>query len=118
MKQQMFRQGDVLVVAVDEIPDDVRPVPKDNGRVVLAYGEATGHAHVVEGSCALLEPPPADEDLVTPGDLEELNLRFLRVEEECVLVHDEHDTITLPPGDYRVGQQREYSPEELRTVAD
>ena len=43
----MFRQGDVLVVPVDEIPTGLKKVPREQGRLVLAHGEATGHAHVV-----------------------------------------------------------------------
>lgn len=104
----MFRQGDVLVVPVEEMPADLKKVPLEGGRLVLAHGEVTGHAHVVEG--------PAE--LFTPADVDDLERRFLRVEQEVELVHDEHSTITLPPGDYEVRRQREYSPEEIRQVAD
>ncbi len=41
------RQGDVLVLEIDDIPKDARRVPRDDGRVVLAYGEVTGHAHAI-----------------------------------------------------------------------
>jgi hypothetical protein len=34
------------------------------------------------------------------------------------LVHEEHNTIALAQGDYRVWQQREYSPAAIRTVVD
>ena len=34
------------------------------------------------------------------------------------VVHDEHATIALPPGKYRITRQREYSPEAIRNVAD
>ena len=34
------------------------------------------------------------------------------------LVHDEHDTLTIAPGAYKVIRQREYHPEEIRNVAD
>jgi hypothetical protein len=36
----------------------------------------------------------------------------------AALAHDEHATIMLPPGNYRIVRQREYSPEEIRDVAD
>lgn len=103
----MFRQGDVLVVPVDEIPTGLKKVPLEAGRLVLAHGEATGHAHVVEGEAELFE-----------SDVDEMDRRFLRVEEESALVHDEHDTIVLPPGDHEVIRQREYAPEAPRYVAD
>jgi hypothetical protein len=103
----LYRQGDVLLQRVDDIPEGLQTVPLDNGRVILAYGEVTGHAHAVLGDVEFLA-----------ADLQELEERFLRVENEAEVVHEEHYTITLPPGGYRVVRQREYTPEEIRTVAD
>lgn len=103
----MFRQGDVLIVTVREIPDGLSEVPHEGGRLVLAHGEATGHAHVVEGDTTFLA-----------ADVDDLERRFLRVEREAAVVHDEHDTVTLPPGNYRVVLQREYAPEAPRWVTD
>ncbi|HUR86030.1 MAG TPA: hypothetical protein VMY78_11850 [Solirubrobacteraceae bacterium] len=88
---KLYRQGDVLVQQVDTIPGGLLAVPKDNGRVILAYGEVTGHAHAVEGDVQFLA-----------ADLADLEERFLRVENEAQVVHEEHSTITLPPGNYRV----------------
>lgn len=105
---RIFRQGDVLVAETKSTPTKLDPVPLDAGRLILAYGEVTGHAHVVQG----------EAELFTTGDIAELEDRFLRVEQEAKLVHDEHDAITLPPGNYVVRRQREYAPEEIRAVAD
>jgi hypothetical protein len=44
----MARQGDVLVASIDEVPAKTSAVPKEAGRVVLAHGEATGHAHAFQ----------------------------------------------------------------------
>jgi len=63
-------------------------------RIVLAYGEVTGHAHAVSVMQAQMY---ADGDVAT--------LWFMRQRD---LVHEEHSTIHLPPGVYRVVQQREY----------
>lgn len=104
---KMFRQGDVLIRQINEIPNDLVPVPKDQGRVILAYGEVTGHAHAVIGPVEFLA-----------ADLQEMNERFLRVEQEAQVVHEEHDTIVLPPGNYEVVRQREYAPEAPVWVAD
>lgn len=44
-----IRQGDVLLVYIDEIPANATLVATDDaGRAVLAYGEVSGHAHLVE----------------------------------------------------------------------
>ena len=51
----MYRQGDVLIVALAEgaVPEyalDAASEPRDGrGRLVLALGEVTGHAHAVAG---------------------------------------------------------------------
>jgi hypothetical protein len=104
------RQGDILIRRVAKIPKDLQKVPLDDGRIVLAYGEVTGHAHVV------LDPEEKVEFLA--ADVREMEQRFLRVEAEVDVVHDEHDTITLAPGDYEIVRQREYTPEAPQWVAD
>lgn len=106
MKKQMYRQGDVMVVAIPTIPTTAQPIEREEGRVILAHGEVTGHAH------ALCEP-----GVVKLADgIEE----YLRVaDEKADLVHEEHTTIALPPGDYRILRQQEYVPQDIpRRVAD
>lgn len=78
--------------------------------IILAHGEATGHHH----SLALAEPDSADwwkQD--TAGDTQ-----FVELRGRASLVHQEHAPIELAPGKYRVTRQREYSPKEVRRVAD
>jgi len=48
------RQGDVLLRRVEHIPENVTPVPRENGRIILAHGEATGHAHAILDEAAEL----------------------------------------------------------------
>lgn len=103
-----YRQGDIALVSIDKLPEGLVQVPRMRGRIVVAEGEVTGHAHVLEGGAALF--------LAT--DLEDLENRFLEVAEECELVHDEHNTITVPPGIYEVKRQKEYTPEAIRVVSD
>ena len=103
-----YRQGDVLLVAVAAIPDEAKDrVPRVSNRIVLAEGEATGHAHAVKSREAVLFRDP------------ELNRVFLQVTGQGVaLEHDEHSPVALAPGAYEVVRQVEYSPEEIRRVAD
>jgi hypothetical protein len=106
----MFRQGDVLLVPIPDsrLPEAVVPVPCDaRGALVLALGEATGHAHAVRAG---------DADLL--ADTAELDRRFLRIVSDAVLTHEEHDPIPLPPGLYQVVRQREYERGEFRIVDD
>jgi hypothetical protein len=105
----MFRQGDVLIVPVSSaaMPQCV-PAPRDqHGRMVLALGEATGHAHVVGGPGLTLL---ADRD--DPGSL------WIDVPSHGRVTHEEHGPISLPAGRYRVIRQREYFPGAFRMVAD
>ena len=101
----LIRQGDVLLIACGTIPAKAQTVPRDRGRVVLAYGEVTGHAH------ALLEP---EVELLTVDDV-----RYLRVDAvSAKLQHEEHTVLDIPAGNYEVRIQREYTPESIRNVAD
>ncbi|GII27918.1 hypothetical protein [Planotetraspora mira] len=108
----MYRQGDILIMPVPEegVPAEARtgpPEPRDaRGRLVLALGEATGHAHAIAGpGTLLLDPDPS-----RPG--------FLHLPSGGRLVHEEHAAISLPKGWYRVIRQREYVPGAFRVVAD
>lgn len=119
-KPQQYRQGDVLLIPVDDIPNGAKKVQRDNGRVILAYGEVTGHAHAIT-------VPGADKFRVRtdvgggPINLRDMSPRiaeYLRVREEAELKHEEHATIKVPPGNYRVAIQREYTPQIVRSVRD
>lgn len=107
------RQGDVYLRSTRSRPSaEAKPVT-DHDRVILAYGEVTGHAHEVladeEASGAL----PASALFEEPD-----GARFLIVNRPCTLRHEEHGPIALAPGAYRVVRQREYAPDEIRNVAD
>ena len=103
----IYRQGDVLLVAdesIDTLLSDAVEIARESGRLILAEGETTGHAHAV-------------------ADVE---VKFFQVGDNRVLVsplpfairHEEHAAIEVPAGTFRVIRQREYSPLELRTVRD
>ena len=95
---RQYRQGDVLLEQIDAMPQELplREVPRHGGRVVLAEGEATGHFHAIAAPNAQL--------LEAPGSMH----RFLQLDDPCDLTHEEHSTIRLPQGCYRVRLQREY----------
>ena len=78
-----------------------RTMKKRHNGVVLAEGEVTGHAHVLE----------ADVE-VRDGAFE--------IKNETQVVHEEHGTIKLPAGEWEYGQVLEYDyfAEEAREVRD
>ena len=85
-----YQQGDVTIKPVDQIPGDAKPT--DN--CVLAEGEATGHKHVAEATDVRL--------FVHDGKL------FMRAPSGTTIVHQEHHSLHVPPGDYVIGIVREY----------
>jgi hypothetical protein len=106
MKTTMLvRQGDVLLERIAELPSTAKR-QRVKGPIILAYGEATGHHHAIhKGKVALYR----DENQAS----------FIEVKNAvAALEHQEHAPISLAPGVYRVRLQREYSPEEIRRVAD
>lgn len=98
-----YRQGDVLLCRVSNVHSG-SPVPPDaGGRLVVAEGEHSGHAHTLA---------PERARLFRHG-------RLLRVDEGgAALSHDEHAPISLPKGDYQIHRQREYDPRASRPVGD
>lgn len=101
----IFRQGDVLLVS-DNLPADAIEQKRETGRVVLAHGEVTGHAHALTGAGTVLYASP------------KTRARHLKVVETDYLRHEEHTHQAIPPGIYRVVIQTEYRDKELVRVAD
>lgn len=124
MNRKQYRQGDVWIREVLKpaargwsemakknagkvLDAAVNIIPRDKGRVVLAYGEVTGHAHAIM-------------DKTTEFFQCDDGRRILLVkDDETKLSHEEHGTVTIPKGEYEIIQQREYDPElHSRQVID
>ena len=115
------RQGDVLIVPIEgEIPADIPEAAREGGRVVLAHGEVTGHAHAIADAGATLYRDPAPKPhgalfsdpklnalfLNTP----QLNEAFMRVDApNALLEHEEHTFHEISRGNKVVVRQREYN---------
>lgn len=109
-----IRHGDVLLVDAayrGEMPDHAKEIIGD--RVVLAHGEVTGHAHVIDKEKARLWDAKGE--------------RFLQIVENLApLTHEEHSEIKLDrlalvnPASGRLQQafQVEDFGEEVRRVTD
>lgn len=110
-----LRQGDVFLCALsaippdqiqyESIPADAVAAPRGPHGVLLAAGKTTGHHHAIASEEAEL--------FVREG------VRFLRARTPVALTHEEHSTIMIPAGEYRVTGHHEYEPGELpRQVED
>jgi len=88
------RQGDILLVPVEKLPDGLTEVPREDGKIVLAEGEATGHLHMIEAS----------EATFLATDLGEIEGRYVVVEAEAITaeaVYEERKTgRTITPEPY------------------
>lgn len=111
----ILRQGDVLIKKTRKAPSAAAKPITDRGRIILAYGEVTGHAHEV-----ITTAPPVVGDPVPAQQLfeEPDGTRLLVVRGPAVLRHEEHAPLTIAEGTYEVIRQVEYTPEAIRNVAD
>jgi len=111
-----IRQGDVLLIRTSKsAATDHVEVPREGGRLVLALGETSLHAHVIraQGACLLYREGVSD--------------RILTTVERCLLELEggesapgipRHDPVDVPPGTYIVRTQREWTGEAVRNAAD
>lgn len=99
MTTKLYRHGDVELIKVGEIPQDVKKLERKE----LACGELTGHAHRIDF-----------------GDLFETKdgSLYLKVKGETQVSHEEHKTKVVPPGIYRVNIKRQYLPTGWERVLD
>jgi hypothetical protein len=105
--RRQYRQGDVLLCAVDRIPLGAKPVPRDGDRVVVAAGELTGHAHVFAAArVRMFREEGGHRSFLIIG------------KGGAWLCHEEHDPILVPAGHYEFRRQREYTPQAPRLVRD
>lgn len=108
-------QGDLLIRRIDVVPANAVAMQSENGRFIVAHSE-TGHHHVIAER-------PGVQVFTTDDPL----VSYLQVVEateqaEALLEHlrsfDTHEAISIPPGNYELRRQREYTPEGWRRVAD
>lgn len=102
--EKLYRQGDVLFKQVKSVPKGQQK-KRPTGHIL--EGEATGHIHRI-----------ADVDAAEVLEVGEGLFLSVTAEGGVSIVHEEHDTLTLPAGTYEVVRQREYSPKAIRNVAD
>ena len=100
--EKFYRHGDVFLKRIASLPNGLK---KDTSNV-LAYGEITGHKHQLSKSGQVLINPQGQ--------------KFVKIEQEATLTHEEHKQIVLEAGTYEVVIEREYEPfkKEIRKVMD
>ncbi len=102
MLPRQFRQGDILLTEIAQLPKDLSSV--ENGLLVI--GESSNHGHYVVGEGRVLKK---GEDMYVSVH-GTATLKHLKVNSKADT--DEHAPIPLPKGTYQVIRQREYNPFE------
>ena len=125
MTAKQIRQGDVQLQPVKALPDGCVEIDNDRGRIVLAYGEVTGHAHAIADHITKREIGPEAAAEIAEAAIARARLwrapngdRFLEVRQTVHLTHEEHTTHALLPGIYHLPVQVQYTPAALHRVAD
>ena len=118
-----YQQGDVVMYKLNDEDfkeysnenksGDAYPINdykgQSNTKAVLAFGEVTGHTHRVEMSEMLKDAGVSlHMDYKRKAGVDVPNA-FEVHNESVELQHEEHDTITLPPGNYVVKIVREFN---------
>lgn len=99
-EKDWIRHGDVILQKTEKVLGKQEKAEE----TILAEGEVTGHAHRLSGSLLVSE---------FEGQ------RFVELEDDGVLSHEEHDPLTIPRGKYQVLLQREVDlAGEVRQVMD
>ena len=123
IKYTKYQQGDVVMYKLDDEDfktfsnkdknssdyDIVNYSGQTNTKAVFAFGEVTGHTHRVEMSEMLKDAGVSlHMDYNRKAGVDVPNA-FEVHNESVELQHEEHDTITLPPGNYVVKIVREFN---------
>lgn len=95
-------QGDVYVKKA-KLPENIVPIEPENGKTILALGEATGHHHRFE----------TDNVKMFSANDNGAQRRFIVVSEKpATLFHEEHAPIFFAPGIYEIFIARQWSDDE------
>ncbi|MBI1359841.1 MAG: hypothetical protein GC155_06095 [Alphaproteobacteria bacterium] len=117
-----YRQGDVCLRAVTGLPAGLVQERRDaHGRIVLAHGERTGHAHAIRNPAVDGFRFQTSEHDVNAGLFDFILVGGAGATLKHELISGakaEHGSVKVPPGAYEVLQQTEYTPAELVRVSD
>ena len=125
-----YRHGDILLIKIDKLPENIKFKTKKSK--VILKGEVTGHAHRLKGNARILE---VAEKIVNTGfhlpngleitagpftvsPVDKQIIGYVVVKEPAELIHEEHNTITIPVGTYEIKRQREYDSDYIKFVED
>jgi hypothetical protein len=95
---RIWRQGDVIVCEVSEIPQNAILIESREIRIA----SETGNPHVLRAAQVFETRDPR-------GNLESRE-QYALLEEETAMTHPQHAELRIPPGVYRIMTVRDYAP--------
>ncbi len=101
---EIYRNGDLVFRPVRNMEGKI---VNHNGSFILARGEVTNHCHRI--TAERMEIRQTEDGRF-----------YLALESEGVMTHEDHETITIAPGIYEVGHEREmdWFSKAVRKVVD
>lgn len=92
MNKDQRQQGDVLYRRIASLPEGVKEVPRNEGRIIVMHGE-NGHTHAISEVDAMF--------------FEKDGKFYLKNEKTVTITHEEHGHQTIEPGIWEIGQVKE-----------
>ena len=109
----IYRQGDLGITPIEKLPKQkYKKTEVDENGFILAYGESTGHKHLL-----VMEKPSVKIEVLE----DTLGQHYLNIENGNALIrHEQHKTIKIETGFYLVKHEQEYDyfNEKNREVTD
>ena len=91
----MYRQGDILIIRGEATESELSSCRVEENNIVTE-GSITGHHHVIKNGMVYRKRKDWHGCI-----------GYILAHKDCLLVHDEHATIKLPEGEYKIIKQRE-----------
>ena len=115
----MYRHGDLLITRINAVPQNAINISSK----IIAEGEVSGHKHKLVGQATVRILPGREAGTTIIGRVESGDVSINRIpelyfsaSEDVKLTHEEHKTLELPRGSYKVTKEREFNPfEDLTT---
>jgi hypothetical protein len=112
---RLYAQGDILFERLDDTTVFGRLIhAQERDAVIIAEGELTGHHHKLLGTVAFFRDDGLARDI--PDDLYVGHVQVKGA--PARLEHEEHATLELAEGTYRVRRQRCLEPSEVGLLGD
>ena len=122
----MYRHGDLLLTRINAVPQKTIRTSNikmavDNGKInhesaipernIIGLGEVTGHKHTLLGKSQLCIPKLNAKSLLSESiSINEIPRFYFEAFDDVKLVHEEHKTLEIPKGVYKVTKEQQFDP--------